>query len=141
MAGELCYDLCMAGDPACCEGNWCAPAPSACGPIPGCTMDSECGTNQACVPVNRCAPSGCSCEADGVWTCETDCGGGLCLNRANFCPFMDFLGCESDSDCYDGYLCNLAPIGLCGPACSCDPATTTWSCDDFCAPGLCFLPD
>lgn len=182
MPGANCDDLCMSGDPACCEGNWCAPprtcdAPSpacdptlscnpsscecldgewvctsdcrplsarcavtACGPIPGCTDTIECGPNYTCTPINSCAPSGCVCHDSGQWQCDSECGGGVCLNATTFCPPIDDLGCITDIDCYDGYVC-IEVSGVCAQSCTCDPVSGTWACDDDCAPGLCVLPD
>ncbi|MFT5432142.1 MAG: hypothetical protein ACI9OJ_002840 [Myxococcota bacterium] len=56
--GELCLDVCAAGDPSCCFGNTCE---ELCGEpyAGGCSSDSQCASDQ-CLMGGACNPSTCS---------------------------------------------------------------------------------
>ena len=101
-AGPMCFDFCLAGDPACCEGNLCVPAEICPGPNPqGCREDADC-PGSVCYPVDRCVPSHCECGEAG-WVCTEDCGAGLCLPPA----------CDGDADCAAG--AEVCVEGQCAP--------------------------
>ena len=79
IAGPLCTDLCVAGDPFCCSGNTCAPSLCEGAFAKGCGDDSICDAGTSCVMDGACHPSVCSCDPlTGEGTCTADCQPGSC---------------------------------------------------------------
>lgn len=77
IAGPTCTDLCVAGDPACCEGNTCSLCPAS---LPqGCSVDGNRPEGQKCLMNGGCNSSTCGCDPkDGSILCTADCQPGAC---------------------------------------------------------------
>ncbi|MBU6160146.1 MAG: hypothetical protein KGO50_03425 [Myxococcales bacterium] len=120
----LCTDLCIAGDPACCEASYCEGG--ACeGPSPAGCRSTGCGDGELCVTEGEaagCVSSSCSCDpGSGTWSCTDDCGGGTCVAVSG--------DCTVDTDCLVGAICEggVCEAGLCPriymPVCGVDGVT------------------
>lgn len=123
IAGPVCLDWCLAGDPACCYGNVCAPEASEC------TKDADCPSGQ-CIAGPLCSFW---CEA-GDPAC---CYGNTCAPSA--CGPLPPKGCSSDGQCTGGAKCVID--GAChASVCGCNPEEGLIMCTADCQPGSCQAP-
>lgn len=118
MAGPICADDCLPGDPSCCLDNQCV------GPANECISDAECGDG-TCNPGPICYPW---CDPNDPTCCFTN----TCLG--NPCPGEAPTGCLFKG-CPGALVCTITEE--CIPsACECN-ADQGWVCTDDCIGGVC----
>lgn len=144
----LCVDLCVAGDPACCEASVCEPVetPACEGSNPAGCIATGCDDGYVCDTAVGCLPSACSCdESTGSWFCTTDCSGGTCV-------LSEGRECVEDRECAVGSICNEGACAawfcssIYDPVCGEDGITYGNACSarlahvEVAAPGECTEP-
>jgi hypothetical protein len=138
-----CTDLCVDGDPACCDGSVCEGG--ACeGPNPAGCASTPCGEGEICSTAgDSCVPSSCFCdEVTGAWGCTADCGGGVCIPEGGV-PCTSDRECPGDQVCFEGVCRGTACPDLWDPQCGINGRTYSNACEadaagvEIAYPGVC----